>query len=126
LGRVGFGGAAVPAAWGCRALRGIRLGLGTARAARGALAWARPGGWAGAGRQVEGAAGGGGGLGWLETDASAGRKTGFPRSVHGTTPSRSPRGITIGRRWETVALFARQKSILAVHIYLIERGHWSE
>jgi hypothetical protein len=69
LGRVSFGGAAVPAAWGCRSCfegdPGIRLVLGTARAA---LAWARRGGWAGTGQVVEHGetADDGSGLGWLE------------------------------------------------------------
>jgi hypothetical protein len=42
--------------------------------------------WLGPGREDGPVVGGGGSLGWLETDASAGRKTGFPRSVHGTIP----------------------------------------
>jgi hypothetical protein len=73
----GFGGAAVPAAWGCRALSGIRHG----RAPQSVLAWARPEGWAGDGvGQV--------GRPRLDPDASDGRQEDrFPRSTHwyGTT-----------------------------------------
>jgi len=85
LGRVGFGGAAVPAAWGCRALRGIRLGLGTAGAARGALAWARPGGWAGAGQVVECGGANGRRRGWFGLVGTRPRRVGRQEDRLSTT-----------------------------------------
>jgi len=121
-GRVGFGGAAVPAAWGCRALRGIRLGLGTAGGSAGRVGLGQ------AGRMGRRRSSGGRRRGWfgLVGNRRVGRQEDrFPTFRPWYIPPPRGRHHTIGRIWQTLALFARQKSILAIdiiYIYLIEQS----